>query len=116
MEDDGAAGPAPGNHTDARTGVLRPARREWLGLGVAEGGLLVHPPDLHARLRPGPGVLLHGQQDDRPRDPRLEPGQLLPAGQPDPALPGPGRRRRAVVDVAPGALPARAADGRRGRP
>ena len=62
----------PGNDADARPGPLRAARRERLGLGVAEGRLLVRPPDLHARLHPGPGLLLHGQPDDRPRDPRLE--------------------------------------------
>ena len=116
MEDDGAAGPATGNDAAARPGPVRPARRQRLGLGVAEGRLLVHPHDLHARVHPGPGLLLHGQPDDRPRDPRLEPGQLLPRDEPVPAVPGAGRRRRAVAGVAGRGRPAGAADRRRGRP
>ena len=43
-------------------------------------------------LHPGPGLLLHGQPDDRPRHPRLEPGQLLPARRTRPCR---ARRRSA---------------------
>ena len=85
-----AAGPSSGCST----------RR--LGLGVAQGRLLVRRHHLHARLHPGPGLLLHGQPDDRPRHPRLEPGQLLPAGERVPAVPAAGRRRRAVAGRAAG--------------
>ena len=61
----------------------------WASLKAAFWFILI---DLHARLHPRPGLLLHGQPDDRPRHPRLEPGQLLPARRTRPCR---ARRRSA---------------------
>ena len=113
-------------------GLLDASGWGWASLKAA---VLVHPPDLHARLHPGPGLLLHRQPDDRPRDPRLEPrstsaprrNQSLPCPAPvgavvpwqtspaEIALPAAAdrRRRRPVRDDAPLHRRVRRQDGRR---
>ena len=87
-----AGGPAPPR-------LLRPVRRRRLGLGVRQGDLLVRPDDHAARLPPGPGVLLHGPEDRRPRPAPVGADQLLPAVQRDAAVSRADRRDAALAAV-----------------
>ena len=103
----------PGGIDPAQAGDVRPARRRRLGLGWRQGRVLARPHHPAARLHPRPRLLPDGQPDGRPRPPRLVADQPVLAGERGPAVPGPGRRRRAVAPSPTElALPAPRTDGR----
>ena len=101
-------------------GTAVPRRRALFGLldadgwgwAVGQGVRLADHHHLHARLPAGPGLLPDRRPDGRPRRPRLVADQPLPADEREPALPGAGRRARAVGGLAARAEPAAAADRR----
>ena len=107
MEDDGATGARTGQRGAATAGPVRPARRERLGLGVGQGVRLADHHHLPARLPARSRLLPDRRPDRRPRRPRLVADQPLPADERGPALPGAGRRDRALGDIADRAQPAR---------
>ena len=96
---DGQVGRRCSRHSPAGTPIRR--RRALFGLLDADGwawaggqgGDLVRPDHPAARLHPRPGLLLHGQPDDRRRPPGLVAGQLLPGREQDPALSRPRSAR-----------------------
>ena len=77
----------PGTTIVRQAGLLRPARRERLGLGDPQGGLLVRRHHHADGVPPGPRPLRHRPADDRDRrpapdvqqEPQRHPGQPLPA-------------------------------------
>ena len=89
----------PGTRCRA-AGPVRAARRGRLGLGLGQGLRLADRHHLHARLPARPRLLLDRRPDGRPRRPRLVADQPVPADERDAAVPGAGRRGRAVAAVA----------------
>ncbi len=85
---DGGSGARSRHHDRPTAGLLRPARRGRLGLGDAEGRLLVRRHHHAAGVHPGPRPVRHRPADDRDRRaaPDLQQEPQRHAGQPLPAV------------------------------